>query len=308
MTTTQHLTHLETTNLLRLAQTQPELEYLFRHALVQDAAYELLLLADRKQLHRQVGETLERLYPDRLDELASLLGQHFAKAGESEKAVTYLLRAGDQARGLYAHQEAVNLYQQALELLKEKNDHERAARTLMKLGLTHHNAFAFEQARQAYEEGFALWQKSEEETTALPLVSNPLRLAWLEPETLDPGLSYYTPDNAIITQLFSGLVSESPEMEVLPEVAQRWEVLEAGRKYIFHLRDDTYWSDGISVTAADFEYAWKRVLNPTTELSNAYLLYDIKGAQAFHQGQISSPDHIKVDAPDDVTLVVTAFS
>jgi predicted ATPase len=59
MNTAQHLTHLETTGLLRLAQTHPELEYLFRHALVQDAAYESLLLANRKQLHRQVAETLE---------------------------------------------------------------------------------------------------------------------------------------------------------------------------------------------------------------------------------------------------------
>ncbi len=75
---TQHLTRLETAGLIRLAQIQPELEYLFRHALIRDAAYQSLLKADRKPLHRVVAEALERLYPDRLDELAPLLGQHYS--------------------------------------------------------------------------------------------------------------------------------------------------------------------------------------------------------------------------------------
>jgi predicted ATPase len=81
-----HLATLETSGLSRLAQIEPEIEYLFRHALVQEAAYETILKADRRVLHRVVGEALERLYPDRLTELAPILGQHFAEAGASEKA------------------------------------------------------------------------------------------------------------------------------------------------------------------------------------------------------------------------------
>lgn len=305
MTAKQHLTYLESNGLLRPAQSHPEPEYLFRHALVQEVAYESLLLADRQKLHRQVGETLERLYADQLDELAPLLGQHFARAGEAQKAIHYLLQAGDQARALYAHREAIDSYQQVLAFLREASDHERAARTLMRLGLTYHNAFDFEQAGQAYEEGFAMWQKTEEgQSATLSLAPHPLRLAWLEPQTLDPAMSVFTFDNAIITQLFSGLVSESSEMEVVPEVAQRWEVLEAGRKYVFHLGQEMRWSDGVPLTAADFEYAWKRVLDPATESPNAHLLYDVKGAQAFHLGQISNSGHIQVFAPDEVTLVV----
>jgi oligopeptide transport system substrate-binding protein len=305
MTTKHHLTYLESSGLLRLAQTHPEAEYLFRHALMQEAAYESLLLADRQTLHRQVGQTLERLYPERLEELAPLLGQHFARAGEAQKAIRYLLQAGDQARALYAHREAIDTYRRALTFLREAGDYERAARTLMKLGLTYHNAFDFEKASQAYQEGFSLWQKTEEvESATLPVAPHPLRLAWVEPETLDPGLSHTTFDDAIISQLFSGLVSESSEMEVVPEVAQRWEVRDAGRKYIFHLGDETRWSDGVPLTAADFEYAWKRVLDPATESPKAPLLYDVKGAQAFHQGQISDSGHVKVYAPDEVTLVV----
>jgi len=58
------------------------------------------------------------------------------------------------------------------------------------------------------------------------------------------------------------------------------------------------------VTAGDFEYAWKRVLNPATGSGNASLLYDLKGARAFHQGEVSDPDQVGVRALDELTLVV----
>jgi oligopeptide transport system substrate-binding protein len=80
--------------------------------------------------------------------------------------------------------------------------------------------------------------------------------------------------------------------------------LEEGRKYIFHLRDDVRWSDGRPVTAADFEYAWKRVLHPATASEEANLLYDLKGARAFHQGQGPQPERVGVWALDPLTLVV----
>ena len=62
MTVTTHLTTLEASGLVRLAQTQPELEYLFRHALLQDAAYGSLVRSDRRALHLAVAEAMERLY------------------------------------------------------------------------------------------------------------------------------------------------------------------------------------------------------------------------------------------------------
>src|SRR5690606_9644008 len=82
MTLTAQLSTLESSGLIRLAQVDPELEYLFRHALVQEAAYSSLLQTDQKRLHREVGEALEHSYPDRLDsrELAPVLGHHFAQA------------------------------------------------------------------------------------------------------------------------------------------------------------------------------------------------------------------------------------
>ena len=86
--------------------------------------------------------------------------------------------------------------------------------------------------------------------------------------------------DAVINQLFSGLVELGTKMEVIPDVAKSWDVSEGGRLYVFQLRDDVRWSDGTPVTAHDFEYAWKRVLDPTNGSRSASLLYDIKGAEA----------------------------
>ena len=156
-TTKQHLTQLESTGLLRLAQTQPELEYLFRHALVQDAAYESLLLADRKKLHRQIGETLERLYPDRLDGLAATLAHHYIQAGDEKKAAAYLIRAGDYAQRITAIIEAVQFYEAALKRLPESNKVERAE-TLSKLGTCQKVIFHQYEAIESFMAGEILFE------------------------------------------------------------------------------------------------------------------------------------------------------
>jgi len=120
------LNTLETMGLIRLAAVQPELEYLFRHALVQDAAYGSLLKSDRKKLHQGVGEVLEKLYSHQLDELAATLALHFEKAGACEKSLQYFTRAGDRASESYANTEAIAFYQSAItqaeQLFKQAKD------------------------------------------------------------------------------------------------------------------------------------------------------------------------------------------
>jgi tetratricopeptide (TPR) repeat protein len=120
MTLANALSTLETSDLIRLAAVQPELEYLFRHALVQDAAYASLVKADRRALHRAVGEAVERLYPDQLAsrELAPVLGRHFALGGDDARALKYFTLAGDATARVYANVEAVMHYSRALDLVK----------------------------------------------------------------------------------------------------------------------------------------------------------------------------------------------
>jgi ABC-type oligopeptide transport system substrate-binding subunit/DNA-binding SARP family transcriptional activator len=278
--------------------------FAFLHALIPTTFVESTRALQRRRLHRQVAAAIEARRPEDFETLA----YHYSRAGQAEKAVKYLLQAGDQARVLYAHQEAIANYRRALEFLDKAGDFERAARTLMKLGLTYHNAFDFNAARQAYQEGFAFWQRvgdaQREPGGPLPPAPHALRITTLEPASLSPGVAMDHPSAVLQDQLFSGLLEVSPDMSVLPDVARSWELLDGGRKYVFHLRDDVCWSDGIPVTAADFEYAWKRVLDPARRWPAANQLYDVQGARAYHRGQVADPDRVGVRAVGEFTLVV----
>lgn len=125
MKLTEQLVTLESADLIRRAQAQPELEYLFRHVLVQDATYHSLLKQNRRTLHRAIGETLERLHADRLDEFAPLLAHHFYEADEHARALNYFAQAGDVAARKYATAESALHYGHALDIVR----HELAAHT-----------------------------------------------------------------------------------------------------------------------------------------------------------------------------------
>src|SRR5262245_2928757 len=118
MTLSAQLGLLEGAGLIQLASIQPELEYLFRHVLVRDAAYHSLVKHDRRSLHQVVGETLERLYaaPDSMPGLLyPLLGFHFSGAGDARRAQRYYTLAGQAAATTYANLEAASHFKQALE-------------------------------------------------------------------------------------------------------------------------------------------------------------------------------------------------
>ncbi len=110
----EHLSELLHIELIQEKQRTPELEYLFNHALVQEATYESILLQKRRELHARVGKAMEMLFADRLEEFYGLLAHHFARAEAWEKAQFYLLKAGDQAGSIAADAEALNHYQQAM--------------------------------------------------------------------------------------------------------------------------------------------------------------------------------------------------
>jgi len=282
-----------------------DLQYDFSHDKIRAAVYGAIEDTRRRRLHRQVAEALEQRSSDQIDVQVGLLAHHWEEAGAPERAVAYHLRAGDQARIVYAHQEAVDHYERALVTLKERGAYRRAARTLMKLGLTYHHAFDFRRARRVYDEAFALSQRAREVQPATPLAPAPhaLRARWLEPTTLDPSLSPDNHTDVLLTNLFSGLVALGPELDVVPDVARAWEVSEGGRRFVFHLREDVVWSDGRAVTAADFEYAWKRALDPVSGSPTADFLHDLKGARSFHRGEVGRED-VGVHAVDEATLVV----
>lgn len=281
-------------------------EFIFNHALLRDVTYETVLLKLRRVYHRQVAGWLEAAAGERLGEYLGLIAGHYELAGDPVKASEYMLRAGDRARLDYAHQEAIEYYQRALSFLKTQGDPALAARTLMKLGLVYHTAFNYQRSRQAFEEGFTLWKQVKEiqSPVSLPSAPHAFKMARANPLTLDPTMADDSFSGGIINQLFSGLVEGRLAMETMPDTAQSWEISDGGRKYIFHLRDDVCWSDGVPLTADDFKYAWMRTLDPASGSPNASLLYDIKGARKFSEGETSDPESVGIRAADEHILVV----
>ncbi|MCG6881513.1 MAG: hypothetical protein LJE96_20505 [Deltaproteobacteria bacterium] len=103
----------------------PELEYIFRHALSQEVAYNSLLLKRRKEIHEKIGNATEELYPDRLEEFYEMLAYHYAKSDDISKACHYLKLSGDKARKTFLTTQAFEFYNEAAKLLRNQpDDHE----------------------------------------------------------------------------------------------------------------------------------------------------------------------------------------
>ena len=97
--------------------SEEELAYLFKHALTQESAYQTLLIKKRQEIHRWVAQSIELLYPDRLDENAVLLVQHYTETSDDTKIFEYAARAAERAARLFAYPEARLYYVQALQSL-----------------------------------------------------------------------------------------------------------------------------------------------------------------------------------------------
>ncbi|EST54417.1 ABC transporter substrate-binding protein [Brevibacillus panacihumi W25] len=124
-----------------------------------------------------------------------------------------------------------------------------------------------------------------------------------EPPTADPGIAEDSTSGTIIRATFEGLTRTGEDGKVHEAAAESYEVSEDGTKYTFKLRD-AKWSNGDPVTAHDFEFAWKRALDPKTASNYAYQLYYIKNGEAFNKGE-AKMDDVGVKALDDKTLEVT---
>src|SRR6266849_3338389 len=96
----------------------PEPAYIFKHAMIQDVAYNSLLMQRRKALHRAIGEAIEALYQDRLEEHYAELAHHFSQGEVWDKALAYCRQAGEKAMAQSAYREAVGSFEQALWALK----------------------------------------------------------------------------------------------------------------------------------------------------------------------------------------------
>lgn len=125
-----------------------------------------------------------------------------------------------------------------------------------------------------------------------------------EPPTVDPALATDTTSGSVIDNVFETLTKVNKEGEIIPGAAASWDVSEDGTTYTFHLQPEGKWSNGEPVTAKDFEYSWKRLLNPDTGSQRGNLYYVIKGAKAYHE-EDGALEEVGIKAVDDHTLEVT---
>ncbi len=128
-----------------------------------------------------------------------------------------------------------------------------------------------------------------------------------EPGSLDPALAQGTHESWVLDHTFEGLMKKDQNGELVEGMAASYELADDEVTYTFTLRDDITWSNGDPVTAHDFEFSWKRVLDPELAADYAYQLYYLKGGEAYNSGE-GSVDDVGVKALDDKTLQVVLES
>jgi serine phosphatase RsbU (regulator of sigma subunit) len=171
-----NLSTLESAGLIQVARVEPDLEYLFRHSLVQEAAYASLLEGDRIRLHKAVGQAIETLYPDRNRELAAILAYHFKEAGDEQRAMAYFILAGDEALKVYANQEAEYQYRCALELMCCSG--EDIAWLYSGLGEAVYRQSRLDESLQAFTKGIEVYTSIGDADGTARLYARKARVAW----------------------------------------------------------------------------------------------------------------------------------
>jgi class 3 adenylate cyclase/predicted ATPase len=154
----------------------PQATYRFKHALIQDAAYQSLLKSTRQQYHQRVAQVLEAHFPETAEAQPEWLAHHYTQAGLTEQAIAYWQQAGEHANDRSAHLEAISHCTTAIELLKtlpETPEHTQYAVTLyITLGaaLQVAKGIAAPEVERAYTQAYALCQQVGETSELVPVL------------------------------------------------------------------------------------------------------------------------------------------
>jgi oligopeptide transport system substrate-binding protein len=124
-----------------------------------------------------------------------------------------------------------------------------------------------------------------------------------DPQTLDPHRAQGVPESNIGRDLFEGLIAEAPNGDLIPGVAESWEVSDDAKAYTFRLRENARWSNGDPVTAGDFVFGMRRSVDPATLSVYSFILAPIENAEAITAGDMP-PEHLGVSALDERTLEI----
>jgi class 3 adenylate cyclase/tetratricopeptide (TPR) repeat protein len=143
-----HLVNLQGLELIYEKRLFPELEYIFKHALTQEVAYNSLLLKKRKEIHGRIGRAIEEIYAERLEEFFEMLAYHYSNSDHLGKAVYYLKLSGHKAMRKFSPLEAFRFYKDAIGILKRMDDTDRNKKERIEITLL----MAFPMRLLAYSE------------------------------------------------------------------------------------------------------------------------------------------------------------
>ena len=125
-----------------------------------------------------------------------------------------------------------------------------------------------------------------------------------EPPSLDWHVSTDNTSFDVVSNLMVGLTQYKNDLTCAPACAESWDIEDGGKRYVFHLRKGLKWSDGKPLVAQDFEYAWRRILNPATASSYSFFLYDVENGFEFNTGAVKDPSKLGIRCIDDHTFEV----
>lgn len=155
------LSYLKDVQLIRERKRLQELEYLFSHALTQEAAYESTLLQQRKVLHLKVAQSIEKVFQERLHEFYGMLAHHYGLAEDADKTEEYMTKAGEEALKSSASSEALNYLQEALKLYLAKYGHdadpEKLANLEKNIAIAYHNKARWAEAVEYFDKVLIRW-------------------------------------------------------------------------------------------------------------------------------------------------------
>jgi class 3 adenylate cyclase/tetratricopeptide (TPR) repeat protein len=155
------LSYLKEIQLIREQRRMEELEYLFKHALAQEAAYESILLQMRKELHLKVADSIEKVFRERLHEFYGMLAFHYSKGENLDKAEEYMIKAGEEALSSSASHEALRYYREALDLYLKKYgqfaETEKLAMFEINIALALFNKGEYEAALTYFDSALKCW-------------------------------------------------------------------------------------------------------------------------------------------------------
>ncbi|MFQ5484159.1 MAG: adenylate/guanylate cyclase domain-containing protein, partial [Desulfobacterales bacterium] len=169
-----HLTNLVGIEVLYEKALYPELEYIFKHALTQEVAYESLLKQRRREIHGRIARTIEELYADRLEQHYELLAYHWELSDSPDRAIEYLVLAGEKSYRSQAASSAVDFYARALKQIDKSDktaDPDLMMRIREELANSLHSMGKIEESFENSQEALRLARESGDRPKLLQILS-----------------------------------------------------------------------------------------------------------------------------------------